>query len=87
MNKETIKQATELIKQVQETVGTEAFYKCMSASLMAPFVGGETRHEALAKSYEIVEKSFEKYKHNVEWRYTPNNWRKMHHLPMRRKGA
>lgn len=87
MNKETIKQATELIKRVQETVGTKEFNKYMIACLMAPFVGEKNRQEALAKSYEMVEKSFEKYKHNVEWRYTPNNWRKMHHKPMRRKGA
>ena len=45
------------------------------------------RQKTLAKSYEITKNSYDKYKSKVLYRFVTNNYRKHHHLPMRRKGV
>ena len=45
------------------------------------------RQKELSKYLGDVENDYKEYKRKVLYRFTTNNYRKMHHLPMRRKGV
>lgn len=45
------------------------------------------RQKELSKYLEDVENDYKEFKRKVLYRFTTNNYRKMHHLPMRRKGV
>lgn len=45
------------------------------------------RQKELSKYLGDVEKDYKEYERKVLYRFTTNNYRKMHHMPMRRKGV
>ena len=45
------------------------------------------RQKELSKYLKDVKNDYKEYKRMVVYRFTSNNYRKMHHLPMRRKGV
>lgn len=45
------------------------------------------RQKTLLATSLAVEEDYEAYRKRIEYLYTDNNWRKMHHKPMRRRLA